>query len=92
MFYFIYFINFFTFLINFKMNIFIFYVYFAPDKSLKCVLHSPYGRSSDDPDEQDPAPAESVACWEDEDVLQEERVQLRQLESETEPKKPINQN
>ncbi len=57
-----------------------------------CVLHSPYGRSSDDPDEQDPAPAESVACWEDEDVLQEERVQLRQLESETEPKKPINQN
>ncbi len=57
-----------------------------------CLHHLPYSRSSDDPDEQDPAPAESVACWEHEDVLQEECVQLRQLESETEENKPINQN
>jgi len=39
-------------------------------------VYLPYGGGSDDTDEQNSAPAESVACWEHKDVLQEERVQL----------------
>lgn len=39
-------------------------------------VYLPYGGGSDDTDEQNSAPAESMACWEHKDVLQEERVQL----------------
>lgn len=42
-------------------------------------LNVPYGWCCDDSDEEDPAPAERVRRLEDEDVLEEERVQLRQL-------------
>lgn len=34
----------------------------------------PYSGSRDDANEQNPAPAESMACWEHKDVLQEESV------------------
>ena len=37
---------------------------------------SPDGWSRYYSDEQDPTPAERMACWEDKYVLQEERVQL----------------
>lgn len=42
-------------------------------------LNIPHGWCCDDSDEEDPAPAERVRRLEDEDVLEEECVQLRQL-------------
>lgn len=39
----------------------------------------PYGGCSDDTNEEDATPAERVRGLEDEDVLEEERVQLCQL-------------
>ena len=39
----------------------------------------PHGGSRDDANKEDSTTSECVACWEDKDVLQEERVQLGQL-------------
>lgn len=44
----------------------------------------PHSWSRDDADEEDPTPAERVARWENENVLEEERVQLCQLPTKTE--------
>lgn len=43
------------------------------------VANVPNSGCSDDSDEEDATPAERVGCLEDEDVLEEERVQLGQL-------------
>lgn len=43
-------------------------------------LDIPNSWCSDDPNKEDTTPAERVRCLEDEDVLEEERVQLCQLE------------
>lgn len=42
-------------------------------------LNIPYSWCSDDSNEEDTTPAERVRRLEDEDVLEEERVQLSQL-------------
>lgn len=47
----------------------------------------PHSWSRDDADEEDATPAERVARWENENVLEEERVQLCQLPTKTEREK-----